>query len=131
RRPPGRGDPLLRGAPLAGRDRAVPAAGPGPGPPDADEHLPRQMAAVPGRARARRGHPASGRPMPAGAPGAIFGGQFPRTGQGEPMTTKLYKPLKREVQIGDKAYTLTIDPTGLKLVEQGQAAEHTSALQSR
>ena len=35
------------------------------------------------------------------------------------MTTKLDKPLKREVQIGDKAYTLTIDPAGLKLVEKG------------
>jgi len=35
------------------------------------------------------------------------------------MTTKLEKPLKREVQIGDKAYTLTIDANGLKLVEKG------------
>ena len=35
------------------------------------------------------------------------------------MTTKLDKPLKREVHIGDKAYTLTIDPAGLKLVEKG------------
>jgi hypothetical protein len=35
------------------------------------------------------------------------------------MTTKLDKPKKREVQIGEKAYTLTIDPTGLKLVEKG------------
>jgi hypothetical protein len=35
------------------------------------------------------------------------------------MTTKLDKPLKREVQIGEKAYTLTIDPAGLKLVEKG------------
>ena len=35
------------------------------------------------------------------------------------MTTRLDKPLKREVQIGDKAYTLTIDATGLKLVEKG------------
>jgi hypothetical protein len=35
------------------------------------------------------------------------------------MTTKLDKPMKREVQIGDKAYTLTIDATGLKLVEKG------------
>ena len=35
------------------------------------------------------------------------------------MTTKLDKPLKREVQIGDKAYTLTIEPDGLKLVEKG------------
>jgi hypothetical protein len=33
--------------------------------------------------------------------------------------TKLDKPLRREVQIGDKAYTLTIDPDGLKLVEKG------------
>ena len=31
--------------------------------------------------------------------------------------TKLDKPLRREVQIGDKAYTLTIAPEGLKLVE--------------
>lgn len=35
------------------------------------------------------------------------------------MTTKLDKPMKREVHIGDKAYTLTIDPAGLKLVEKG------------
>ncbi|GAA4865868.1 hypothetical protein [Luteimonas vadosa] len=35
------------------------------------------------------------------------------------MTTKLDKALKREIQIGDKAYTLTIDPDGLKLVEKG------------
>ena len=33
--------------------------------------------------------------------------------------TKLDKPLLREVQIGDKAYTLTIAPEGLKLVEKG------------
>ena len=33
--------------------------------------------------------------------------------------TKLDKPLRREVQIGEKAYTLTIDPDGLKLVEKG------------
>ena len=33
--------------------------------------------------------------------------------------TKLDKPLRREVQIGDKAYTLTIAPEGLKLVEKG------------
>lgn len=34
--------------------------------------------------------------------------------------TKLDKPLRREIQIGDKAYTLTIDPAGLKLVEKGR-----------
>jgi hypothetical protein len=33
--------------------------------------------------------------------------------------TKLDKPLRREVAIGDQAYTLTIDPEGLKLVPKG------------
>jgi hypothetical protein len=36
------------------------------------------------------------------------------------MTTKLDRPMKREVQIGEKAYTLTIDADGLKLVEKGR-----------
>lgn len=35
------------------------------------------------------------------------------------MTT-LDKPLRRELQIGDQAYTLIIDPDGLKLVEKGK-----------
>jgi len=35
------------------------------------------------------------------------------------MTTKLDKPIRREVTIEDHAYTLTIDPDGLKLVEKG------------
>lgn len=34
--------------------------------------------------------------------------------------TRLDKPLRREVQIGDTAYTLTIDPNGLKLVGKGR-----------
>jgi hypothetical protein len=34
--------------------------------------------------------------------------------------TKLDKPLRREVEIGDKAFTLTISPEGLKLVEKGR-----------
>lgn len=34
--------------------------------------------------------------------------------------TKLDKPLRREIQIGDQAYTLTIAPEGLKLVEKGR-----------
>jgi hypothetical protein len=34
--------------------------------------------------------------------------------------TPLDKPLKREVAIGDRAFTLTIDPLGLKLVEKGR-----------
>jgi hypothetical protein len=36
------------------------------------------------------------------------------------MTTKLDKPLKREILIDEKAYTLTIDAAGLKLVEKGR-----------
>lgn len=36
------------------------------------------------------------------------------------MTTKLDRPLKREILIDDKAYTLTIDAEGLKLVEKGR-----------
>ncbi len=33
--------------------------------------------------------------------------------------TKLDKPLWRELSIGDKSYTLTIAPEGLKLTEKG------------
>ena len=36
------------------------------------------------------------------------------------MATKLEKPLKREVQIGEQAYMLTITPEGLKLVPKGK-----------
>jgi hypothetical protein len=32
--------------------------------------------------------------------------------------TKLDKPLRREITVGDVAYTLTIDPAGLKLVQK-------------
>ena len=34
--------------------------------------------------------------------------------------TPLDKPLRRELTLGDQAYTLTIDPTGLKLVPKGR-----------
>lgn len=33
--------------------------------------------------------------------------------------TPLDKPMKRELMIGDLAYTLVIDPDGLKLAEKG------------
>jgi hypothetical protein len=36
------------------------------------------------------------------------------------MTTKLDKPIRREIVIEEKAYTLTIDGDGLKLVEKGR-----------
>lgn len=34
--------------------------------------------------------------------------------------TPLDKPLKREVSVAGKPYSLTIDPQGLKLVEKGK-----------
>ena len=36
------------------------------------------------------------------------------------MTTRLDRPLKREIEIEGKAYTLTITGEGLKLVEKGR-----------
>ena len=36
------------------------------------------------------------------------------------MTTKLERPLKREVEVDGKSYTLTVSPEGLKLVEKGR-----------
>ena len=36
------------------------------------------------------------------------------------MITRLDKPLRREIDIGDKAYTLQIDASGLKLAEKGR-----------
>ena len=36
------------------------------------------------------------------------------------MTTKLDGPLRREVDIKGRAYTLTVDPDGLKLVPKGR-----------
>jgi hypothetical protein len=36
------------------------------------------------------------------------------------MTTKLDRELKRELDIDGQAYTLTISPEGLRLVEKGR-----------
>lgn len=33
--------------------------------------------------------------------------------------TRLDKPLRRELEIADRRYTLTIDPVGLKLTQKG------------
>jgi hypothetical protein len=33
--------------------------------------------------------------------------------------TKLDKPVRREIEVDGKPYTLTIDPLGLKLVQKG------------
>ena len=34
--------------------------------------------------------------------------------------TKLERPLKRELEVDGKSYTLTVSPEGLKLVEKGR-----------
>ena len=36
------------------------------------------------------------------------------------MTTRLEKPLKREVDIDGRPYTVTISPDGVKVVEKGK-----------
>ena len=36
------------------------------------------------------------------------------------MTTKLEKPLKREIEIAGEPFVLTISPEGLKLVRKGK-----------
>lgn len=36
------------------------------------------------------------------------------------MTTKLEKPLKRELDVNGEPYVLTISPEGLKLVRKGK-----------
>src|SRR5690606_794670 len=70
---PGRDHPLLCRPSLAGHDRDVSAAGGGGRPPSADEHLPRQMAGVPGRAGPCRRHTAPGVGLlPRQEPGMTF-----------------------------------------------------------
>jgi hypothetical protein len=46
------------------------------------------------------------------------------------MTTKLDRPLKREILISEKPYTLTIDADGLKLVEKGRRNGHALSWKS-
>lgn len=36
------------------------------------------------------------------------------------MTTKLDGPLRREIDVKGQAYTLTVDPDGLRLVPKGR-----------
>lgn len=40
------------------------------------------------------------------------------------MATKLDKPLKRELMIDGRPYTVTISPEGLKVVEKGKRKGH-------
>jgi|SwirhisoilCB1_FD_contig_31_12684563_length_367_multi_5_in_0_out_0_1 hypothetical protein len=38
---------------------------------------------------------------------------------GAPMATKLEKTIKRELELGDKVYTVAIGPEGLKITPKG------------
>jgi hypothetical protein len=46
------------------------------------------------------------------------------------MTTKLEKALKREVTVDGRAYTVTIAPEGIKVVEKGKRKGHEMSWQS-
>lgn len=40
------------------------------------------------------------------------------------MTTKLDKPLKREVTVNDVPFTVTFSPSGIRIVEKGKRKGH-------
>ncbi len=40
------------------------------------------------------------------------------------MTTRLDKPLKREVDVNGVLFTVTFSPTGVKIVEKGKRKGH-------
>ena len=40
------------------------------------------------------------------------------------MTTKLDKPLKRELELDGTVYTVTVAPDGVKVVEKGKRKGH-------
>ena len=46
------------------------------------------------------------------------------------MTTKLDKALKREITVDGVAYTVTIAPEGIKVVEKGKRKGHELSWQS-
>jgi len=46
---------------------------------------------------------------------------------GAPMTTPLDKPLKRELDVDGVKYTLTLSPSGLKIVEKWKRKGHEMA----
>ena len=53
-------------------------------------------------------------------PIAAHPGKYPRHGEERQLTTKLDSPLKRELSLQGKLYTLTISPVGLNLVPKGR-----------
>jgi hypothetical protein len=43
---------------------------------------------------------------------------------GAHMTTRLDKPIKRELELEGRLYTITISPEGVKVVEKGKRLGH-------
>lgn len=46
------------------------------------------------------------------------------------MATKLDKPIRRELELGGRLYTVTISPAGVKIVEKGKRHGHELSWQS-
>lgn len=46
------------------------------------------------------------------------------------MTTRLEKPLKREIEVKGKPFTVTISPDGIKVVEKGKRRGHELSWES-
>lgn len=46
------------------------------------------------------------------------------------MATKLEKPIRRELELGGRLYTVTISPAGVKIVEKGKRRGHELSWES-
>lgn len=46
------------------------------------------------------------------------------------MATRLEKPIRRELELGGKLYTVTISPSGVKVVEKGKRRGHELSWES-
>ncbi|MDQ6888434.1 MAG: hypothetical protein M3068_14265 [Gemmatimonadota bacterium] len=46
------------------------------------------------------------------------------------MTTRLDKPLRRELEIDGELYTVTLDPAGVKITGKGKRKGHTLTWQA-
>lgn len=46
------------------------------------------------------------------------------------MATRLEKPIRRELELAGKLYTVTISPTGVKVVEKGKRRGHELSWES-
>lgn len=46
------------------------------------------------------------------------------------MATRLERPIRRELELAGKLYTVTISPTGVKVVEKGKRRGHELSWES-